>query len=124
MKIGWRDLKEVTFKERFDVRQKNFYKIPAFGPSVKRLAGKRIVIKGYMIPVSLPDHLYVISENPMSSCFFCGSAGPETLMEVVFRRKEQRFKTDEIRTLNGVLELNETDQGRMIYLLTAAEVSE
>lgn len=122
--VTWENLTDVSFKERFDPRKKNFIKLPTFGSEVRKLEGKRIRIRGYMIPVSLPDHLYVISEKPMSSCFFCGSAGPETLMELEFKETPRRFKTDEIRTLSGILELNATDTERLCYRITSVEVVE
>lgn len=122
--ITWKTLADVTFKERLSLQQKDFIKIPTFGPKVTQLEGKRVQIKGYMIPVSLPDELYVISEKPMSSCFFCGSAGPETLLELEFEKKPRRFKTDEIRTVSGVLQLNADDTERLCYRITSVEVVE
>ena len=99
-------------------------KIPTFGPTVRELEGKQVQIKGYMIPVSLPDDIYVISEKPMSSCFFCGSAGPETLMELEFKSKPRRFKTDEIRTLKGILQLNADRTDQLCYRMTSVEAVE
>ncbi len=122
--ITWKTLTDVTFKERLNLQQRDFIKIPTFGASVKELEGKQVQIRGYMIPVSLPDDLYVISEKPMSSCFFCGSAGPETLMELEFKSKPRHFKTDEIRTLKGVLRLNADNPGRLCYRMTSVEVVE
>lgn len=115
---------DVTFRERLNLQQRDFIKIPTFGPSVKELEGKQVQIKGYMIPVSLPDDIYVISEKPMSSCFFCGSAGPETLMELEFKSKPRRFKTDEIRTLKGTFELNVDNSDQLCYRMTSVEVVE
>lgn len=122
--ITWKTLTDVTFTTRLDLRKKEYIKIPAFGPSVTGLEGRRVQIKGYMIPVSIPDDIYVISEKPMSSCFFCGSAGPETLMELEFKKKPRRFKTDEIRTLSGVLELNNDDTERLCYRIVSVEIVE
>lgn len=122
--VTWKDLTDVTFRERFNIQKKELVKLPNFGRGVKNLEGKRIVIKGYMIPVSLPDDLYVISAKPMSSCFFCGSAGPETLIELSFHERNNRFKTDEVRTLSGILTLNDTDVERLCYQMTSVEVVE
>ena len=121
--ITWKTLTDVTFRERLNA-QRDFIKIPTFGSSVKELEGKQVQIKGYMIPVSLPDDIYVISEKPMSSCFFCGSAGPETLMALEFKSKPKRFKTDEIRTLKGILALNADNTDQLCYRMIAVEVVE
>ncbi len=97
---------------------------PSFGPSVKALDGKQIRIRGYMIPVDEYARLFVISAKPIAQCFFCGGAGPESLMELQFRKKGQRFKTDEIRTVSGRLRLNATDVDHLIYILQDAEITE
>lgn len=122
--ITWKTLTDVTFRERLNLQQRDFMKIPTFGPAVRELEGKQVQIKGYMIPVSLPDDIYVISEKPMSSCFFCGSAGPETLMELEFKLKPRRFKTDEIRILKGILQLNADNPEQLCYRMTSVEVVE
>lgn len=124
IRITWKTLTDVTFRERLNLQQRDFIKIPTFGSSVRELEGKQVQIKGYMIPVSLPDDIYVISEKPMSSCFFCGSAGPETLMELEFKSKPRRFKTDEIRTLKGVLQLNADNTDQLCYRMISVEVVE
>ena len=48
------------------------------------LPGKEIVIKGYIIPVEgYKSHKeFILSAFPYNMCFFCGGAGPETVMEV------------------------------------------
>ena len=52
-------------------------------------------------------------------CFFCGGAGPETVMEV-YAKTPVKF-TSEAVTLRGKLELNADDVNRLIYSLTEAE---
>jgi len=120
--ITWDTLADVKFRERLNIKLKEYVKIPDFGPSVTALEGKRVQIRGYMIPVSIPDHKYVISAQPMTSCFFCGGAGPQSVIELDFRETPRRFKTDEIRTIAGVLELNPDDPERLCYRLSSAEM--
>lgn len=120
--ITWKTLTDVTFKRRFNQEVELYFLYPAFGPSVKALAGKKVSIRGYMIPVDEWGQRYVISAKPMAQCFFCGGAGPESLMELGFRRKGQRFKTDEIRTVKGILALNPDDIEHLNYILKEVEV--
>jgi hypothetical protein len=89
---------------------------------VNALQGKEISIRGYMIPVDENDNIYVISAKPMAACFFCGAAGPESIMELQFRRKKQRFRTDEVLTIQGRLALNANDVDHLNYILKDAEV--
>ena len=95
---------------------------PTFGQSVKQLEGKEVKIKGYLIPVDEEQNIYVISAQPMAMCFFCGGAGPESIMELQLKNKKQRFKTDEVRTIKGKLALNPTDIEHLNYILKNAEV--
>ncbi|MBS9463948.1 homoserine dehydrogenase [Flagellimonas sp. 389] len=55
----------------------------------------------------------------MASCFFCGAAGPETIIEVNFKEKPP-FRTDQIVTVTGILELNRNNVDHCNYILKAA----
>lgn len=120
--INWKNLKDVRFKKKYFEDVGMVFLVPSFGESVKKLEGKEVSIKGYMIPTDVSGETYVISANPMSSCFFCGGSGPESMVEVNFKKKKNRFKTDEIRTIKGMLKLNQLDVEHMNFILNKAEV--
>lgn len=122
--ITWKTLKDVRFQNKFFKDLGEYLLFPTFGESVKKLDGKSVSIRGYMIPVDVNDGLYVISAMPMSSCFFCGASGPETVIEVNFKNKKMRFRTDEIRTIRGVLKLNDSEVEHMNYIFNSAELVE
>ena len=94
---------------------------PTFGPNVKKVENKTVIIKGYMVPVDPESNQYVLSAYPYSMCFFCGGAGPETVMGLKLK-KNRKFKTDEIHVFKGKLELNANDIYELNYILTDAEV--
>ena len=56
----------------------------------------------------------------MASCFFCGASGPESVIEINFKSVPP-FKTDQIVTITGVLELNKYDVDHFNYILNNAE---
>ncbi len=70
--------------------------------------------------VTMPDQ-YVLSAYPYSMCFFCGGAGPESVMGLKLK-KNRKFKTDEIHLFKGTLELNANDIYELNYILADAEV--
>ena len=72
--ITWKNLKDVRFKKKYFEEVGMVFLVPSFGESVKKLEGKEVTIKGYMIPTDVSGDNYVISANPMSSCFFCGGS--------------------------------------------------
>lgn len=90
---------------------------PFLQKTSKKLAGQEITIKGYIIPIEgYKSHKeFVFSAFPYSMCFFCGGAGPETVMEV-FASEAVKY-TDDPVTLKGKLELNNDDINRLIYAL-------
>lgn len=79
---------------------------PKFDPSVLQLNGKTIKVKGYVIPVDIELNLYMVSANPFANCFFCGNAGPETVVELFPGEAYPKFKTDQVVTFVGKLNVN------------------
>lgn len=122
--INWKRLTDVRFTRKLNKELSLYFLYPTFGPSVNALQGKEISIRGYMIPVDENDNIYVISAKPMAACFFCGGAGPESIIELQFRKKKQRFRTDEVLTVRGKLALNANDVDHLNYILKDAEVIE
>jgi hypothetical protein len=121
--INWKQLSDVQFSRKFNKTLGMHFLYPDFGKTVKDLEGKRIAIKGYMIPIDPDGNIYVISEQPMSMCFFCGGAGPESIVELQFTNKKQRFKTDAVKTVTGRLKLNSHDVEHLNYILEDASLS-
>lgn len=122
--INWKRLTDVRFIRKLNKELSLYFLYPTFGPSVNALQGKEISIRGYMIPVDENDNIYVISAKPMAACFFCGGAGPESIIELQFRKKKQRFRTDEVLTVRGKMALNANDVDHLNYILKDAEVIE
>ncbi|WPP53002.1 hypothetical protein [Catalinimonas niigatensis] len=118
----WKLLADVDIKDRFDEAAGYEVSYPVFGEKAKSLDGKTITVKGYMIPyeVYLGPKYFILSSLPIAACFFCGGAGPETVMEVF--TKESVTLTEETITVRGRLELNPDDPDRMMYILKDAEL--
>ena len=51
---------------------------------------------------------------------FCGASGPESVVEINFKSVPP-FKTDQVVTITGVLELNKYDVDHFNYILNKAE---
>lgn len=122
LQISWKRLADVQFTRKLNKELSMYFLYPTFGLSVNALQGKDISIRGYMIPVDENDNIYVISAKPMAACFFCGGAGPESIIELQFKKKKQRFRTDEVLTVRGKLVLNVNDVDHLNYILKDAEV--
>lgn len=86
-----------------------------------RFEGQEVMISGYLIPMDVEARKYALSENPFASCFFCGNAGPETVMELRFNKPPGRFVTDEYVTVKGILRLVRDGRG-LFFVLDNAEI--
>ncbi|WP_323755244.1 hypothetical protein [Roseivirga sp.] len=112
----WKTLTEVTYEISKD-EYGDVY-LPVFSKEIQAVEGQEVEIDGYIIPFEgmfKPTQL-IISSLPISECFFCGSGGPETVMEVTM--KEQiKYTTKRIR-IRGKLALNKKDPDKLMYILT------
>lgn len=122
LKISWEVLRDVTFKKKWYAEESVYMLYPTFGPGIQKLNGKMVELTGYILPVDLDANLYVLSAFPYSACFFCGGAGPESVVSLKFKKAGRKFKTDERLTFRGTLKLNADNIYELNYILTEAEI--
>ncbi len=122
--ITWELLKNVEFDEIWSEEFQAYYMVPKFSSSVKAMDNKEVQIRGFIIPVDIVQDYYVLSANPYSSCFFCGQAGPESVMEVQMVKKYEGLRMDQVITFKGKLKLNVDDIYQLNYILEDAEIIE
>lgn len=118
----WLKLMKIKWVEKYNRKYKTHMLYPKFNKSVLALDGKTITIEGHLIPTELyagDGKFVVLSALPFKSCYFCGGAGPESVMEVHLKRKRTTFHSKKI-TFKGRLELNHNDPDHLIYLLKDA----
>jgi hypothetical protein len=114
--VTWQDLAKIKFTDKYLSEYDAYFMYPTFSASVKALEGKQITIKGYFLDVVAKENIYMLSKGPMASCYFCGQGGPESAIELEFINKEN-FKTDDIVSITGILELNKDDIEHFNYIL-------
>ena len=95
---------------------------PEPGQVIKRLEHKLVSIRGYVIPLDIDGNSYMLSALPNASCFFCGKAGMESVIELRLKEGHRKFEMDEIVTFQGTLLLNEDPYGLMYMLQEAEEI--
>lgn len=117
----WATLGHVTFNGGNDVLTMNIAP-PTYSKEILALEGKEIIIKGYIIPMDFGDSYIVISSSPFATCFFCGGAGPETVMEV-YLKAGKKPKGEQI-TVKGRLKINRGEIEHLTYMLENAAVVE
>ncbi|MBK8624960.1 MAG: hypothetical protein IPN86_05200 [Saprospiraceae bacterium] len=118
----WKTLSKISYKKEYDELMGFKIDKPVFSESVRALEGKELTIKGYIIPIEgYKSHKeFIFSAFPYSMCFFCGGAGPETVMEVE-ALEGIKYSADAI-TIKGKLVLNDKDINRLMYKLVGAKL--
>ena len=118
----WKSLAKISYKKEYDELMGFKVDKPVFSESVKAMQGKEVTIKGFIIPVEgYKSHKeFIFSAYPYSMCFFCGGAGPETVMEVE-AVEGVKYSADAVY-LKGNLKLNDKDINRLMYKLVNAKL--
>ena len=117
--IDWNTLNDITLNECFNEDIGEYYWCPEFGNIIKSLEGKIVALQGYILP--LEGGYFVLSMNPMASCFFCGGSGPQSIVDLKFKGP-RAFKMDAYLTFKGKLRLNSDNIEELFYVLDDADV--
>lgn len=117
----WKILSEVRFETKPAGEDGYEMDVPRFSDRLKGYNGKKIALKGYLIPLSEMGgkQAYMLSSLPFNSCYFCGGAGPETVIEIETKQTIS-FTTNQI-ILEGFFVLNDKDLDHHMYILKQAK---
>ena len=121
IEITWSDLEDVQFSDLYIEEVDEYVLYPHFGPTVRDLEGEEVILSGYILALSPEEGYYVLSKGPFASCFFCGSGGPETIVELNLNSEKDYFTMDQFITIKGVFRLNSEDIYHCNYILDYAE---
>lgn len=116
----WKSLSEVSYKISED--QFGELYVPVFSDESKNLEGTVVEADGYIIPFEgmfKPEHI-ILSSLPLAECFFCGSGGPETVMEVMLT-DPIKYTSKRVK-VRGKLVLNGNDPEKLMYILQDAKL--
>lgn len=119
IKISWKTLQDVRFTAMYNKEYQAHVYYPNFGKSVKSLAGQWVQLRGYAIPLDMST--YVLSAFPLASCFFCGTAGPESVVQLTFTT-QPKLRTDQLITVQGKLRLNVDNLEELNYILEQTSI--
>jgi len=120
----WRTLGLMKFERQFDESDGVSQQQGRFVPIIQALEGQEITLKGYVIPLSgkkAQSH-FMFSAYPFSNCFFCGKAGPESVIEV-FTKDDMKipFDDDAIK-IKGIFHFTSQDPNDVMFTLKNAEI--
>lgn len=116
----WRTLAMIKMEKQFSSMEEG--KELRFGPLIKRMEGTEITVRGYIIPLSgkKGQSHFMFSAYPYSNCFFCGKAGPESVMEVFVKDDKKLDYSEKIIKLKGTFNIRSSDPNDIMYQLSDA----
>lgn len=118
---GWAVIAKTKFDAKYNEKAGEYFLYPTFPPELKAAVGKEFSLEGYYLPIDVEGNAYIIlSKFPYSQCFFCGGAGPESIVEVTFKEKQPKFEADQYIKVRGKLKLNEGDIDHGNFILEQA----
>jgi hypothetical protein len=118
--LNWIELQRINTRPVTLPGVDGLLPLPVFPPAIKNYDNKLIEIDGYVIPLDKTGKTLVLSAYNMADCFFCGKAGPATVMTIFLKKPNKNYKTDQIATFRGRLKLNENDPKELFYVLQEA----
>ncbi len=119
----WQMFAGISTERKYIEEAEAYYRLPVFGQELLDQAGQEITLIGYYLPYSRLDSVIIISRYPNASCFFCGKAGVESVAMVEMRNVKS-YRTDQLLSVKGTLELNATDLKKLAFIVADASVEE
>ena len=95
-----------------------------FTEMIQAMNGSEIELKGYIIPLDgqkAQSH-FMFSAYPFANCFFCGKAGPESVMEVFMADSEKVEFSEQAITIKGTFKFLPNRLEEVMYQLENAEL--
>ena len=122
---GWALIAKTKFDAKYNEKAGGYFLYPTFSDELLAKSGKDLELEGYYLPIEVEGNAYVIlSKFPYSQCFFCGGAGPESIVEIYFKGSPPRFDADQFIRVRGKLRLNEKDIEHGNFMLEQAVLVE
>ncbi len=116
----WPILSGVKYKKVSDPLLGYEVDYPVFNDEIKSIEGRRVKVRGFIVPTNgyKSSREFVLSALPVKSCYFCGGAGPDTVIEI--RARQDIPVTSERVELEGRFRLNSADLNRLMFQLEDA----
>ena len=119
---GWELLSDVKVMRVYDDFMESEIEKPEFGEELKERNKTVIELEGFVIPLEQFSDVdyFVLSRFPYQSCFFCGNAGPETVVEI-YTTKKWSLQDQKVR-VSGTLHLNAKDPLHLYFIMRNCSV--
>lgn len=99
----WRTLALIQLEKQHTAFGSTNSSQPKVEPMIKAMDGKTYIVKGYIIPLTgkKEQSHFMFSAYPYANCFFCGKAGPESVMEVFTKENTKIAYSEQAIQIKG-----------------------
>jgi hypothetical protein len=120
----WALFSKTRFVEKLNREFGMYFLYPKFPDELLAKQGKEVTVMGFYIPLEMnASNIVVVSKFPNAECFFCGGAGPESIVVGYLKKKPTKpLKMDQIIKIKGILKLNQDDIEELNFILQDAEI--
>lgn len=125
MNTVWETFDQLMYKVTH--REGQTIYTPHFPEALKRLNGKSVTIKGYMVPIEpgRRHNIFLLSALPVYQCMFCGQNGIPPMVEITIADNKKITFSESPITIRGTVYLNGEDDGQAeIQLHAAVQIQE
>ncbi|MEL1245485.1 hypothetical protein AAEO56_14520 [Flavobacterium sp. DGU11] len=119
--LTWKLLGQIKYIKKPSADYPEGVMYPVVNTTLKAKNKKQVIMSGFIIPIDNKN--YALSKNVFASCFFCGQAGPETIMGLHFKNPATKLKTDQYVTITGTFRYNDSDVDDWIYHVDNAVIT-
>lgn len=119
--LTWKLLAQIKYLKKPSKDYPEGVMYPIINTTLKAKNKKTVTMSGFIVPIDNKN--YALSKNVFASCFFCGKAGPETIMGLKFKNPNMKLKTDQYVTVEGTFRYNDTDVDDWIYHVDNAVIT-
>ncbi len=119
--LTWKLLAQIKYLKKPSKDYPEGVMYPVINPTLKTKNKKQVTMSGFIIPIDNKN--YALSKNVFASCFFCGQAGPETIIGLHFKNSNMKLKTDQYVTIQGDFRYNDADVDDWIYHVDNAVIT-
>ncbi len=121
IETNWDILQAIDYIPKYNEELKGKVLFPKFPNRIINMDKKLVQLEGYIIPVDRTGATLVLSASPYAACYFCGKAGPASIMTVKLKIANKKYRTDNYKKFKGTLRLNYSDIHEFYYILDNAE---
>ena len=122
----WGQLSLIRFEMQEDPYGEMQYTPGKFSEMIQKLDGTEIELPGFIVPLEgkKKQKQLFFSLYPYANCFFCGNAGPETVIEVQMDADEYLEYTDQQISLSGIFKFIPGNIDSVMFKLEQAKLVE